>query len=133
MEELCFHLLQYGNNVWDRKAYHPPPQRGDLTYVFDNNGGITMRSNTKRRYNKQVQVGELAVAATSSESIQQQHHRFITNKRKFVWMAHHSLVQETPGRCKWEDCPGKKRKLTNRGRDVVKPFTTRMKCIECTF
>ena len=34
---------------------------------------------------------------------------------------------------KWEDCPGKKRKLIDRGRDVVKPFTTRIKCIECTF
>jgi len=48
-------------------------------------------------------------------------------------MNHHSCVQDKPGICKWENYPGGKRKLTDRGRDVVKAYPTQMKCIECTF
>ena len=61
-----------------------------------------------------------------------QHARFNRSKRNFFWLEHHLLWNKNKGRCKWENCLGLDRVLTDRGKKIKKPHDTRYRCIQCT-
>ena len=61
-----------------------------------------------------------------------QHARFNRSKRNFFWLEHHLLWNKNKGRCKWENCSGLDRVLTDRGKKIKKPHDTRYRCIQCT-
>jgi hypothetical protein len=48
IEELTYSLLQVGDGIRKRVAYHPPPEK-DLRYVFDRNEGTKQGANLERR------------------------------------------------------------------------------------
>ena len=132
IEELTHSLLQGGDNVRRRAAYHPPPQR-DLQYVFDRNGGTKQGSRLEQRFDRAVEEGTIQPAPTAVESIAVQRARFNRRKRKYAWLEHHSHCTVQRGKCKWEECPGRDREeLTDRDRPVRKSYLTHYKCIECS-
>ena len=54
-----YSLLQGGEGVRRRAAYHPPPQK-DLQYVFDrNNGGIKQRTDMEQKLDRAVETGTI--------------------------------------------------------------------------
>ena len=71
IEELTYSLLQGGDNVRKRAAYHPPAQR-DLQYVFDQNGGTKQGTRLERRFDLAVEEGTIQPAATALESLTMQ-------------------------------------------------------------
>ena len=73
VEELTHSLLQGGDNVRRRAAYHPPPQR-DLQYVFNRNGGTKRRIDMEQRLDCAVETGTIQPAATALESLTMQRH-----------------------------------------------------------
>ena len=132
IEELTHSLLQAGDNVRRRAAYHPPPQR-DLQYVFDRNGGTKQRTDLSRRLDLAVEEGTIQPPATAVESLTMQRHRFNTRKRKYAWLEHHSKCTVKRGKCKWEECPGRDREeLTDRGKAVRVSYHTHYKCVQCS-
>ena len=88
IEELTYSLLQGGDGVRKRAAYHPPPQR-DLQYVFDRNGGTKQGTNLERRLDRAVETGTIQ-PDDAVESIEVQRARFNRRKRKYAWLEHHS-------------------------------------------
>ena len=81
IEELTHSLLQGGDGVRKRAAYHPPPQR-DLQYVFDQNGGTKQGTRLERRFNLAVEEGTIQPAPTAVESIAMQRAQFNRRKKK---------------------------------------------------
>ena len=54
-----YSLLQGGEGVRRRVAYHPPPQK-DIHYVFDrNNGGIKQRTDMEQKLDSAVETGTI--------------------------------------------------------------------------
>ena len=127
IEELTYSLLQAGEGVRKRSAYHPPPQR-DLQYVFDRNGGTKQRTDLSRRLDLAVETGTIQPAATAVETIAVQRARFNRRKRKYAWLEHHSMCSKDRGRCNWENCPGR----TRTTKEANRSYDTRYKCIECS-
>ena len=127
IEELTYSLLQAGEGVRKRSAYHPPPQR-DLQYVFDRNGGTKQRTDLSRRLDLAVETGTIQPAATAVETIAVQRARFNRRKRKYPWLEHHSMCNTDRGRCNWENCPGR----TRTTKEANRSYDTRYKCIECS-
>ena len=79
-----------------RVAYHPPPQRTDMS----------------RRLDLTVETGTIQPPQTAAESLILQQHRWKTMKRKDAWSEHHSVWNIDRGRCNSENCPGRKRTTT---------------------
>ena len=132
IEELTYSLLQGGDGIRKRAAYHPPPQR-DLQYVFDRNGGMKQGSRLERRFDLAVEQGIIQPADHAVESIAVQRARFNRRKRKYAWLEHHSRCTVKRGKCKWEQCPGLNRdNLTDRGKAVRVPYKTHYKCVQCS-
>ena len=133
IEELTHSLLQGGDGIRKRAAYHPPPQR-DLQYVFDQNGGGTKQgSRLERRFDLAVEEGTIQPAPTAVESIAVQRARFNRRKRKYAWLEHHSRCTVQRGKCKSEQCPGWKRDdLKCNDKAVRKPYSTHYKCVQCS-
>ena len=130
IEELTHSLLQGGEGVRKRAAYHPPPQR-DLRSVFDQNGGTKQRTDLERRLDLAVETGTIQLAATAVESVESitvQRARFNRRKRKYSWLEHHSVCNIYRGRCNWENCPGR----TRTTKEANRSYDTRYKCIECS-
>ena len=73
IEELTYSLLQGGDGIRKRSAYHPPPQR-DLQYVFDRNGGTKQRTDLSRRLDLAVETGTIQPPETAAESLTMQQH-----------------------------------------------------------
>ena len=73
IEELTYSLLQGGDGIRKRAAYHPPPQR-DLRYVFDRNGGTKQRTDMEQRLDHAVETGTIQPPETAVESLTMQQH-----------------------------------------------------------
>ena len=73
VEELTHSLLQGGDGVRKRAAYHPPAQR-DLQSVFDRNGGTKRRTDMERRFDLAVEEGTIQPPETAVESLTMQRH-----------------------------------------------------------
>ena len=73
IEELTYSLLQGGDGVRKRAAYHPPPQR-DLLYVFDWNGGTKQRTDMSRRLDLAVEEGTIQPPEIAAETLTMQRH-----------------------------------------------------------
>ena len=58
IEELTHSLLQGGEGVQKKSAYHPSLQR-DLQYVFDQNGGTKRRSDVDKLLDLDVEEGTI--------------------------------------------------------------------------
>ena len=99
IEELTHSLLQGGDNIRRRAAYHPPPQR-NLQYVFDQNGGTKQRTDMSRRLDLAVEEGTIQPPEIAAESLTMQQHRLKTQKRKYAWLEHHSHCTVKRGKCK---------------------------------
>ena len=98
-----------------RVAYHPPPQRTDMS----------------RRLDLTVETGTIQPPQTAAESLILQQHRWKTMKRKDAWSEHHSVWNIDRGRCNSENCPGRKRTTTQ---EANRSYDTRYKkCVECSF
>ena len=83
-EELTYSLLQAGDNVEKRGAYHPPPQQ-DIQYVVDRNRGIKQQYNMDRQLNNDVETKRIQPGG-SAESLIVQRARFNRWKRNyFCW------------------------------------------------
>ena len=73
-----------------------------------------------RRLDLATETGTIQPTAISKENLTMQRARFNRQKRKYAWLEHHSVYTKDRGRCRWEQCPGRKR-ITKKQNDHMIP------------
>ena len=101
--------------------------------MTDTNGGNKIRSDSKNRHNKPVIPNTTAAAETTPNNHCQQKSRMNKKQKTYEWYHHQSECQTIRKECKYEYCPGRKRKHYRKGvLRGARPHETAYTCIECS-